>query len=1067
MKYAGAFSIQEFENLYFAPLLEIRKNPTEDSISSLKSYIQDRSIRSAKEQSYYYFNGTQISFFNETLKELDFYWMEFNGNDTSTYSLRYKKNTFTLEEAKAKLEKWGGYIYNNNSGFSNGLPCLSGWNQITRSQCATASANMNTVMTALSAYYSDKEVYPESIDSLDKNYISQESVLQDFKKNFEYRSFSWSSPNFEIKYIGNIGEWASIPITDKKDYVALMSGATIPEIPAIFSHVPKDSMVLYIKNPQDLFDLLSIKSNTTTRISGIDVSDTVKKTLQNFFELKDFTTLEQNLKHELALVIDNLDMTTPDITMILSEADRAALSPTAKARVVGSKDGFIYIASSKTNIDRMMNLEKKNSLADAPDFHYVWWKKSSLIRDAFFFVGDAFFEKILSFETYIAHYRKIHDVEKLSMFQELSWAYEDVYGKNPENLEELIKNFQDSRIIKDDLAGYTIVDGNISDPRIGSIKSLKTLSEVNYDLSKITRAEIEDYKINILKYRDTWRASLDPMGIILNRYGDGMEVDFFMTPIPNLSSSELSQAQSLFEWVTKDSLSFLTNPHIRMGLLSFVIGLDPKKLEQKINANEEIGKEFTEFSREVLDGKDIFDYLWGEWAFSLGNFPSDILDGWNIEKIDAYFSIQVMNEEKWKELIDILRKKIMDELGDSKSSGFGDIRSFLAKPLIEDYANKKIYYVEAIPVPFVGKIGFAYTFVDDFFFLAPNRTTIRRIIDTAAHGDKRKEALIDKDTAQKGSFFLTLFDGESASNDLRWLYEKNKSSIPRYASYIDDTAYGSDSITPIISKYYTSSIRNKRLGRSQTSFSYILGGLHIQNKGDTFQISLDEKAHVTLSWTTLQMWNNLISEEKFPKEIFSESGITLEKFMANDKKGDILAVELIMHLDSAFASSESLFRNLTFSLSMGDNEIGFNTHVFRQKDLAQSTTTWNSPRSKDIFVILWVVLFLLVLSGVVVVLLKKKKSSLPISPIVTPLGAIDDHPIVNSWVAIAEPSKEPRMGWMVESSIPPSMGGSLTEGVPPLQVVVSSENITLSTVEKNISKTSISDTQTDTTSWNQ
>ncbi len=46
-----------------------------------------------------------------------------------------------------------------------------------------------------------------------------------------------------------------------------------------------------------------------------------------------------------------------------------------------------------------------------------------------------------------------------------------------------------------------------------------------------------------------------------------------------------------------------------MGLLSFVIGLDPKKLEQKINANEEIGKEFTEFSREVLDGKDIFDYL--------------------------------------------------------------------------------------------------------------------------------------------------------------------------------------------------------------------------------------------------------------------------------------------------------------------------------------------------------------------------------------------------------------------------------------------------------------------------
>jgi hypothetical protein len=28
----------------------------------------------------------------------------------------------------------------------------------------------------------------------------------------------------------------------------------------------------------------------------------------------------------------------------------------------------------------------------------------------------------------------------------------------------------------------------------------------------------------------------------------------------------------------------------------------------------------------------------------------------------------------------------------------------LAKPLIEDYKGKKIYYVESIPVPWVGKI---------------------------------------------------------------------------------------------------------------------------------------------------------------------------------------------------------------------------------------------------------------------------------------------------------------------------------------------------------------------------
>lgn len=39
--------------------------------------------------------------------------------------------------------------------------------------------------------------------------------------------------------------------------------------------------------------------------------------------------------------------------------------------------------------------------------------------------------------------------------------------------------------------------------------------------------------------------------------------------------------------------------------------------------------------------------------------------------------------------------------------------------------------MEAIPLPWVGKIGLAYAFVDDFFFIGLNRSTIHNIIDTA------------------------------------------------------------------------------------------------------------------------------------------------------------------------------------------------------------------------------------------------------------------------------------------------------------------------------------------------
>jgi hypothetical protein len=37
------------------------------------------------------------------------------------------------------------------------------------------------------------------------------------------------------------------------------------------------------------------------------------------------------------------------------------------------------------------------------------------------------------------------------------------------------------------------------------------------------------------------------MGIVINRYGDGMEVDFFMTPIPSGLDSEMMGMRQLFE----------------------------------------------------------------------------------------------------------------------------------------------------------------------------------------------------------------------------------------------------------------------------------------------------------------------------------------------------------------------------------------------------------------------------------------------------------------------------------------------------------------------------------------
>ncbi|GAB0174966.1 MAG: hypothetical protein HHAS10_08450 [Candidatus Altimarinota bacterium] len=885
------------------------------------------------------------------LKEMGTYYINEFQKDTllePTYTLRLLKNSYTLEEAKAELEKKQSEtdtIFRGSSGILGQLPCILEGSYIVRSQCAAARANMNTVMTALGAYYSDRETYPDTLEALNTNYLPKQQVLEDFKKNFSYRSISGttsSSNDYEIVYIGKIGE-GSLSTSDKPDYNLLLSGAQVPEIPAIFSRAPSDSVVLYVKNPQNLFALLETKSNTSTRLSGMDVSQSVKQTIQDFFELKDFSTLEENLEHEALLVIENLDFSAPDVTLILSEEDRAALSPSAKARVVGSKDGFIYVSSSKSTIDRFMDLPEGKSLSESPDFRYVWTKKSGLIKDAYMFVGDAFFERMLTLETYITHYRKLRDVERLSKLQELVWSYQDAYGKLPKNLDELISQFDAEGKLKPFISDFSITeDGRVVHKNIGAIGSIKTIPEINYDISTISQSELDDYKTNVLKYRDTWRASLDPMGIVMNRYGDGIEVDFFMTPIPKLDG-DFKDIQDIFEGATKESFDYLNNQKLRLGILTLVAGFDPKKLQNKAAEIKDFGQGLEQTNAELLDGKNIFDYIGGEGAFTLGNIPSDILDGWNVEKIDAHFAIEFVSKEKGKEFIDIVRKKFLSRY-ESASDGYFDMKSFFAKPLIEDYQGEQIYYIEAIPVPFVGKIGFAYTFIDNFFFIGLNRTSMRHVIDVANSGDDARKTLLDGSTVLENSFFVGLLDGITASSDLKGLYEKNRTSIPRYASLLDKNDSGLQGLNQILSSYHVSYTRSKRLGIDSKPFDFTLGGLSIKEIDGDLWVRIDESLQNDLSGTTLQLWENISSDERFPRALVGDMGIKIQEFLMNPMKSEILAFELIVKLDHAFEGNESLLRNSTFSLSVNENEIGFLSRVFRERD-----THGNTGETKGIF----------------------------------------------------------------------------------------------------------------------
>lgn len=947
-----------------------------------------------------------------------------NIQSNTTYTLRYKKESYTLEEAKAELQKspldnnvTRDVFNSNNSAGSFELSCQSSTEYQTKSECTQAKTAIWTAFMALWAYYADTETYPDIIDKLNTNYIPKQEQLDTFKKYFTYTNTSSGSnnPSFEIRYIGKI--WVNTSSSTstesplKRDYLALLSGATVPEIAPVFGYIPSESMVLYVRDPANLLDILNQKSNTTTRISGVDVSESIRKFMMTFFELENFDQIQSHLKNEMAIVVNNLDATAPDIVVILSEADRAALSPTAQARVVGSKDGWIFIANSKETLERFTGLSPEKSMKNAPDFQYVWTKKSQKIHDAFIFVGDEFFENILTFETYITHYRKYRDYMRLSWLQDLAWAYSDAFWRAPITFGE-VSDLWLSTLTGEVLSEYSIADGIVTHRHIGTLKSINALPEARYDLSRISRAEIEDYKINVLKYRDVWRASLDPMGIVLNRYGDGMEIDFFMTPVPYFEDRDFQELYTFFANAGKESFSFINNPRIRMGLTSFVFGFDVDALRQSIAADTSIQSEFDGFNREVLDGKNILDYIGWEFAFSIGGLDPDIFDGWNIDKVDLYASIQVTNEEKWKELIDILRTKLLSEFDRSSGSDAEMIRGFLARPLIEEYNGKKIFYVEWLPFPFIGKIGFAYTFVDDFFMIGLNRSTIKKVIDTSLTNDTKKWDMLDAGSFSSGMLFATLFDGVTMSSQVAALYEKNKTSIPRYMRYMElDDLSRSPENNPILSAYYATQDRNRRLNISLKPFHYSLGALTISGDIDQISARLDNGALSTLTGTSLQTWENLRAETDFPQNITSEKGISLTELFAYKNLWDIVALALVSHLDTVMTWSESLFRNTTFGFSLTTDEIGFTWRIFREKDIPVSGTLPISENT-TLYILFGIGIIVMIGGAIWVIIMRRRHQTLAWSLVIdsslwitSPVVPADISPSpISPEIPAAEPS---------------------------------------------------------------
>lgn len=786
---------------------------------------------------------------------------------------------------------------------------------------------------------------------------------------------------------------------EKKDYKKLMNGAKVENIPEIFKRIPNDSVSLYIKNPQNLLSILD-QSSSGLQIGGIDSSKKVKEYMSKWLEIESFSQIQKNLKHESAIVLTNLDPTTPEVTFIISEKDRDALSWDGKSAIVKQQDGYIYVSSSQAVLDSIANLKSSDSLAESDDFHYVWWKKSAKIQDAFVFVGDRFFEKITTLDTFIKHYRKIQDHKQLTSLQELVWAYKKAYNRDAKSFDgiiELLSKTWESSLTSESLKNYSIQNGLVIHKNIGSLANTKTISDVNYDLNQITRKELDDYKYSILKYRDIWRASLDPMGIIINQYKDGINIDFFMTPIPDFPDEETNLIFKNFQWVLKDQLDFIRDTNVRSGMASMVFGFDTQKIKEKLDKPEgEIEKMvsmgYKEGQKELFGKEiDILSMLGGEFALGIGSVDDDILD-FDAEKADAFFAIQVQSQEKGEELIKITQEQIQkfaEMEGGNEGRIVSQIIKMFSKPSIEEYRGSKISYVDDIGIPFIGITGIAYGYAKGFVYFAWNRNTIKKAIDTALDGDTQKATIVANTQTSTGVLLGAIVDGTKLNENINAIVKKNSGLLYMMGWLAGQTSWARDAIWVLSAWYYQSYERNMLLGRKDIPFQEKIGIAQLTGKdGHIFLKISPQDAHFS-SGTIATQWNDFAP--KIDTSYTTQDGVDLLEFL---KKDDAFVSELtVFTLASVLDNTEQtniFFHNTLFTLNLGKDEIGFELRIFDGEQQQKNIFSKLLGGDTSNMIIVWVVALILLGGGGWFIMIRRRRkmnesiatlSSVPVSPI--------------------------------------------------------------------------------------
>lgn len=843
-------------------------------------------------------------------------------NKNISYKLSYTKEFFTLEEAKKSIKETPSnqelaFVKNVTTFDENNtltINCNDYKDYFSKSKCTQLIGLLRNVALSLNVYNLDYDKYPENINELEGKYIKS---LSSFNKDFSYKStknWKW----FEIKYIWeNLWKNTEEKEIKQKDYLSLLGNQKIPEIPEIFSYIPNDDMMIFVKNPSEFWQLLSENNSIFPKFENFSSSESVKNFIKKFFITENFEEISQNLKTSFAIVVENIDITSPEIVMIFDKNEKKFFEN--KNFKIKEKDNFIFVSKHEKNLENFLKKIENNTLEKSWDFQYVWTKKSEKIQWAFVFVGDKFFEKIIQFENFVLTFRKINDYKEFLEVQQEFWAYEKAFGKPINDIKKLSKIPENSKDL------YYIENNILNHKNLGNISNILPLSENNYSLEKISKNEIDNYKYSILNYKEIWQESLDPMGIVLNSKNNGIEIDFFMTPIPDISK-EFKEIIDIFKNISRENLDFENKIQIKNWLGSFNFGFDEEKLQKAISSRAETKTLYSVFSSKILWWKNIFDFIKWEFAFFAYDIEDDIFAIENIEnssekdinfwKIHAGIAISLQSVEKWKELISIFKNQIEKTWIQWEDKTIFDK---IFNPQIEKYNNFEIYSVKNIIPELNESISFSYTFLNDFFIISPNQETIKKIID-----ENKNPAKI-QNNQEKYKLFSLKINGKNIEKKIWNIFEKfkekNEKIIIEIIQEIADD-FNFYEINSFLSVYYANKIFDEKISGKFKDFSQNFGDIQLFSKDKKFFIQTDSQK-LLKNIQEYSHSSNKISktfDENFYEDL--NNWIEIDNPIINNKLAILITFNWLVPILKNLKNEQNL-KNFSFDFILNTDEIGF------------------------------------------------------------------------------------------------------------------------------------------------